>query len=232
MKALHRVIKGILGLATTFLHWPTEITAMASGDHHLPQMAGHSTTCHIFAWTAGRSRLWQNSRISGWRSLAVLKTRCRNGMATCFSRIANTASSMHGELDRTGPLGSRSAVGHRSGLSRPDRGLALRATCSAPQDNFLGASGSRLPCLISVCNWMKKLIRTRKAQFRDRKRPKACQRVAVFVRSASSRALAYCWSAARSARLGEPWVGTTQAVGQRVTPLVRMKAAISASRSW
>jgi hypothetical protein len=29
-----------------------------------------------------------------------------------------------------------------------------------------------------------------------------------------------------------PWVGTTQAVGQRVTPLVRMKAAISASRSW
>ncbi len=43
--------------------------------------------------------------------------------------------------------------------------------------------------------------------------------------------MACCSSAARSAASTEPWVGRTQAVGQRVMPFVRMNSAITASRS-
>lgn len=57
-------------------------------------------------------------------------------------------------------------------------------------------------------------------------------RAAARSRRWRSRVIAYSASAARSAAATEPWVGTTQAVGQRVTPLARMYSEITASKSW
>ena len=54
-------------------------------------------------------------------------------------------------------------------------------------------------------------------------------RVAAFARRNFSCAIACCSNAARSAASTEPWVGRTQAVGQRVIPLVRINSAITAS---
>ena len=56
-------------------------------------------------------------------------------------------------------------------------------------------------------------------------------RAAALAWRVRSCVIACCSSAARSAASTEPWVGRTQAVGQRVIPLVRMKSAITASRS-
>ena len=54
-------------------------------------------------------------------------------------------------------------------------------------------------------------------------------RAAARARRTRSREAAYSSSAARSAAATEPWVGTTHAVGQRVTPFVRMNSATAAS---
>src|SRR6266513_210792 len=54
-------------------------------------------------------------------------------------------------------------------------------------------------------------------------------RAAAFSRRCRSRSLRYSSSAARSAAVTEAWVGTTQAVGQRVTPFVRMYSATTVS---
>jgi hypothetical protein len=56
-------------------------------------------------------------------------------------------------------------------------------------------------------------------------------RAAALARRDRSCAVACSSSAARSASSTEPWVGRTQAVGQRVIPLVRMNSAITVSQS-
>jgi len=56
-------------------------------------------------------------------------------------------------------------------------------------------------------------------------------RATAFSRRCRSRSLRYSSSAARSASVTEPCVGTTQAVGQRVTPFVRMYSAITVWQS-
>jgi hypothetical protein len=55
-------------------------------------------------------------------------------------------------------------------------------------------------------------------------------RAAAFSRRCRSRSLRYSSNAARSASVTEAWVGTTHAVGQRVTPLVRMYSAMTVSQ--
>src|SRR5277367_3012722 len=55
------------------------------------------------------------------------------------------------------------------------------------------------------------------------------KRAAVRARRTRSRAAAYSSSAVRSAAATEPCVGSTHAVGQRVTPLVRMNSLTAAS---
>src|SRR5262249_30991655 len=54
-------------------------------------------------------------------------------------------------------------------------------------------------------------------------------RAAALARRNFSWVTACCSRAARSAGSTEPWVGRTQAVGQRVIPLVRMNSAMTAS---
>src|ERR1700737_3056754 len=67
--------------------------------------------------------------------------------------------------------------------------------------------------------------------------PESCRARSTRSRAASrfwrvwSRATAYSSSAARSAAATVPWVGSAQAVGQRVMPLVRMNAATAARYS-
>jgi hypothetical protein len=56
------------------------------------------------------------------------------------------------------------------------------------------------------------------------------QRAAAFVRRKRSRSTACSSNATRSAAVIKPWVGSTQAVGQRVIPLVRINS-VTASRS-
>src|SRR5207237_3711465 len=56
-------------------------------------------------------------------------------------------------------------------------------------------------------------------------------RAAIFSRRVLSRATAYSSSAARSAAPTRPCVGETQAVGQRVIPLVRINLAIAAAKA-
>jgi hypothetical protein len=55
-------------------------------------------------------------------------------------------------------------------------------------------------------------------------------RAAAFSRRCRSRSLRYSSNAARSASVTEAWVGTTHAVGQRVTPFVRMYSSMTASQ--
>src|SRR5690242_20158906 len=55
-------------------------------------------------------------------------------------------------------------------------------------------------------------------------------RAAAFSRRWRSRSLRYSSKAARSASVTEAWVGTTHAVGQRVTPFVRMYSAMTDSQ--
>jgi hypothetical protein len=59
-----------------------------------------------------------------------------------------------------------------------------------------------------------------------------CIFVASFTCLSWSRRDAYSSSASRSAAATAPWVGRTQAVGHRVTPLVRMNSATAASQSF
>lgn len=58
-----------------------------------------------------------------------------------------------------------------------------------------------------------------------------CARAATLTRRRWSRRTAYSSRASRSVSATEPWVGRTQAVGHRVTPLVRMNSATAASQS-
>src|ERR1700741_955489 len=55
-------------------------------------------------------------------------------------------------------------------------------------------------------------------------------RAAAFSRRCRSRSLRYSSNAARSAAVTEAWVGTTHAVGQRVTPFVRMYSSMTVSQ--
>src|SRR2546423_6148488 len=55
-------------------------------------------------------------------------------------------------------------------------------------------------------------------------------RAATFSRRCRSRSLRYSSNAARSASVTEAWVGTTHAVGQRVTPFVRIYSSITVSQ--
>src|SRR5437588_719786 len=55
-------------------------------------------------------------------------------------------------------------------------------------------------------------------------------RAAAFSRRCRSRTLRYSSNAARSASVTEAWVGTTHAVGQRVTPFVRIYSSITVSQ--
>jgi hypothetical protein len=55
-------------------------------------------------------------------------------------------------------------------------------------------------------------------------------RAAAFSRRWRSRSQRYSSSAARSAAVTEAWVGTTHAVGQRVTPFVRMYSSMTVSQ--
>src|SRR6202007_3306524 len=55
-------------------------------------------------------------------------------------------------------------------------------------------------------------------------------RAAAFSRRWRSRSLRYSSNAARSAAVTEAWVGTTHAVGQRVTPFVRMYSSMTVSQ--
>src|ERR1700730_14980080 len=59
-----------------------------------------------------------------------------------------------------------------------------------------------------------------------------CARAATLTRRRWSRCTAYSSRASRSVAATEPWVGRTQAVGHRVTPLVRMNSATAASQSF
>src|SRR5277367_3392767 len=58
------------------------------------------------------------------------------------------------------------------------------------------------------------------------------RRAAIRARRTRSRAAAYSSSAVRSAAATEPWVGSTHAVGQRVTPRVRMNSSTALSPPW
>src|SRR6201993_4649693 len=57
------------------------------------------------------------------------------------------------------------------------------------------------------------------------------QRVAARSRCSRSRATACCSSAIRSAAAIKPWVGRTQAVGQRVVPFDRINSATASPSS-
>ena len=56
-------------------------------------------------------------------------------------------------------------------------------------------------------------------------------RAAAFSRRWRSRSQRYSSNAARSAAVTEAWVGTTHAVGQRVTPFVRMYSSMTVSQA-
>ena len=109
-------------------------------------------------------------------------------------------------------------VAERRYIAHRGRGPAARAACSASRDDALGHSEIAMPRTVAQLNSepAKSENLPSRCAFRPQQFAGNCIRCERRLIGEARRA----------------FVGTTQAVGQRVTPLFRRKAAISTSRSW